>query len=84
MRPTQLDVCDPLELEPMFSSFSLRDEPTEIQTSSVQGSEHWSNKQSAVSVENTKSVFSIYCIYCLYLLFQLSTAVTSSYSYATF
>ena len=29
MRPTKLDVCDPLELEPMFSSFSLRDEPTE-------------------------------------------------------
>lgn len=27
MRPTKLDVYDPLELEPMFSSFSLSDEP---------------------------------------------------------
>ena len=29
MKPTKLDVYDPLELEPMFSSFSLSDEPVE-------------------------------------------------------
>lgn len=27
IKPTRLDVCDSLELEPMFSSFSLSDEP---------------------------------------------------------
>lgn len=74
MRPTKLDVCDPLELEPMFSSFSLRDEPTETKPVRTRRVNTVSNKQSAVSVENTKSVG---------LASTASTASTSTASTAT-
>ena len=45
MRPTKLDVCDPLELEPMFSSFSLRDEPTETKPVHYKAVNTVNNKQ---------------------------------------
>lgn len=51
IRPTKLVSDDPLELEPMFSTFSLSDEPKVIRRSAIRSNPNNSN------ITNTKDVF---------------------------